>query len=266
MPYLSRHAVAIFAVCVVTCVTLASIAEEKPDIDALASVEQPKWAVGDTWTIETVSEKIQGREATPARKSPPIRWQFRVAELEKLAGRDCYRIEVECLARGRIRPKSVMWVDEESGFLRQYQTELAVNGKMRPIVESYDHAKDEPAPVVTPISAVPIVMPAFAKKGSKSSKAVNSFTYTSAPVPAGAKAKDLGMTSFAYEVSQTANIAGAKALEVLPGGRAKDLDAKPITQVNINTPHERVTQLWQAGKPWPVFVDNGVTKAYLVND
>lgn len=262
MPSLSRHAMAIIAVCSVTCLTLAAIAEDKPDVDALASVEQPKWSVGDTWTIETVSEKIQGREITPARKSPPIRWQFRVAELEKLAGRDCYRIEVECLARGRIRPKSVMWVDEESGFLRQYQTELAVNGKMRPIVESYDHAKGEPAPVVTPISAVPIVMPAFVKKGSKTV----SFTYTSAPVPAGAKAKDLGMTSFAYEVSQTASIAGSKALEVIPRGLSKAIDDKPVTQVNITTPHERVTQLWQPGKPWPVFVDNGVTKAYLVND
>ena len=44
-------------------------------IISLAAVDQPKWAVGDTWMIETVSEKIQGREAEPARKSPPIRWQ-----------------------------------------------------------------------------------------------------------------------------------------------------------------------------------------------
>jgi hypothetical protein len=263
MLYLVRHAAAIVAMCAVTSLGLAALAEDtKPAAGALAAVDQPRWTVGDTWTIETVSAKIQGREEQPARKSPPIRWQFRVADLEKLAGRDCYRIEVECLARGRIRPKSVMWVDEESGFLRQYQTELAVNGNMRPIVESYDHVKGEPAPVVTPISAVPIVMPAFIKKGSK----VNSFSYTSAPMPAGAKAKDLGLVTFAHEVSQTSGIAGAKALEVLPKGLSKSLDKKSVTQINIATATEKVTQLWQEGEPWPVYVDNGVTKAYLVTE
>ncbi len=262
MLYPLRHAAAIVAVCVVSCLGLAAIAQDDPDEAAVAAVDQPKWSVGDTWTIETVSNKIQGREAEPARKSPPIRWQFRVAELDKLAGRNCYRIEVECLARGRIRPKSVLWVDEESGFLRQYQTELAVGGKMRPIVESYDHAKDQPSPVVTPINAVPIVMPAFVKKGSK----VNSFSYTSAPLPAGAKAKDLGLVTFAHEVSQTSGVAGAKALEVIPKGLSKSLEKKPVMQINIATPSERVTQLWQEGAPWPVYVDNGTTKAYLVTE
>jgi hypothetical protein len=262
MPYNYRHAMAIAAVCVVTCVGLAAIAQDQPDEGALATVDKPQWKVGDTWMIETVSTKIQGRETEPARKSPPIRWQFRVADLEKLAGRDCYRIEVECLARGRIRPKSIMWVDEDSGFLRQYQTELAVGGTMRPIVESYDHAKGQPSPVVTPISAVPIVMPAFVKKGSK----VNSFSYTSAPMPAGAKAKDLGLVTFAYEVSQTQGVAGAKALEAIPKGLSKNLDKKPVTQINIASPTSTVTQLWQEGQPWPLFVDNGTTKAYLVTE
>lgn len=261
MPNHYRHAALIVAICVVSCLGLAAIAQDKPDAGALASLDRPKWEVGDKWTIETHSEKIQGRRDKPARTSPPLRWQFRVADVEELSGRDCYRIEVECLARGRIRPKSVIWIDQSSGFLRQYQTELAVGGKMRKVVESYDHAKGVPAPVITPVNAVPIVMPAFVKKGAK----VNSFSYTSAPIPAGAKAKDLGLVTFAHEVSQTTDEASPKALEIIPKGLSKSIEKKPVTQVSIATHGGKVTQLWQQGQPWPVYVDNGRTKAYLVS-
>jgi hypothetical protein len=265
-----RHAAALTALCVLSCLGLAAIAQEDPAAAAAddeaapesATLARPKWKEGQTWMIETVSEKIQGREITPARKPVPIRWQFKVANMEKLAGRDCYRIEIECLARGRIRPKSVIWVDEQTGFMRQYETELAVAGQMRKIVESNDHAKDQVAPTIMPISALPIAMPAFLPKGSKA----NSFSYTSAPIPAGGKAKDLGLMTFAHEISQTTKVAGSKSLEALPKGLSKSLEAKPVTEVQLATHNEKITQLWQQGQPWPVYVDNGRTKAYLVTD
>ncbi len=240
-----------------------AVAQSEEVVAENAGLTQPKWDVGKTWTVESVSQRIQGREEAPARKPVPIRWQFRVAELENLAGRDCYRIEIECLARGRIRPKSMIWVDQKSGFLRQYKTELAVAGRMRPMIESYDHAKGAAAPIVTPVNALPIALPAFVAPGSKA----NSFVYTSAPMPAGAKAKDLGLVTFAHEVTQTATQAGPKALEIIPAeGRPKSIEQNPLTEVSIGTGGETITQIWQQGQPWPVFVDNGRTKAYLVSE
>ncbi|MCA9268505.1 MAG: hypothetical protein KDA41_08535 [Planctomycetales bacterium] len=264
MPIHLRHTAVLVAISVGWCLAMAVIADDnKPQGGAQAagdSLDRPKWDVGDAWTIETVSQRMQGREENPATAPIPVRWRFQVANVEKLAGRDCYRIEIDCLARGRIRPKSVIWIDEESGFLRQYQTEVAVGGKMRQIVESYDHARGVASPVITPMNALPIVMPAFLPKGSK----VNSFTYTSVPLPAGAKTKDLGLISFAQEVSQTSSKAGPKALEIIPRGLSKSLENKPVTEVKIGTYNGEVQQLWQSGQPWPVYVDNGRTKAYLV--
>jgi len=271
------HALAITSISMATCLAMAAFAQEERAADRLAQndaddgqrevgapagLDRPDWKVGNSWTVETISQRIQGREVEPARKPVPVRWKFRVADLEDLAGRDCYRIEIECLARGRIRPKSVLWVDEKSGFLRQYKTELAVAGQMRPMVESYDHAKGVATPVVTPINALPLALPAFVAPGAKA----NTFVYTSAPMPAGAKAKDLGLIPFAHEVTQTTTKAGPKALEIIPTeGRPKALESKPVTEVKIGTHMGEVKQLWQEGQLWPVYVDNGRTKAYLVS-
>ena len=263
-----RHVLAITSICVVSCLAMAVYAQETPrddkdeaEVATATGLSQPKWEKGSTWMVETVTQPLQTREVKPSTKPVPIRWQFRVADLENLAGRECYRIEIECLARGRIRPKSMIWVDQKSGFLRQYKTELAVAGQMRPMVESYDHAKSLAAPVITPVNALPIALPAFVPPGSKA----NTFTYTSAPMQAGAKSKDLGLVTFAHEVTQTTSKAGSKALEIIPKkGRPKSLDAKPITEVVLGTPTGEVKQLWQEGQPWPLVIDNGRTKAYLV--
>ena len=263
-----RHAFAITTICLVSCLAMAVVAQDNPantttdtEVATATGLNQPKWEKGSTWMVETVTAPIQNRESKPSTKPVPIRWQFRVADTEELGGRDCYRIEIECLARGRIRPKSVIWVDQKSGFLRQYKTELAVAGQMRPMIESYDHAKGIAAPVVTPVNALPIALPAFIAPGSKA----NTFVYTSAPMAAGAKSKDLGLVTFAHEVTQTTKKAGSKALEIIPKeGRPKSIENKPVTEVNLGTSEGNITQLWQEGQPWPLVVDNGRTKAYLV--
>ena len=259
-----HHATVLTLICGFALVTISAVADDSDEPrDEAATLTKPKWEIGQSWTVETVSQRVQGREVEPVRKPVPLRWRFRVAELEQLAGRDCYRIEVQCLARGRIRPKSAIWVDKQSGFMRQYKTQYAVGGKMRSVVESYDHAKGVAAPVIAPISALPIALPAFFARGAK----INSFTYTSAPILAGAKAKDLNLVTFAHDVSQTTERARPKSIELIPvDGRPKALEDKPVTQVSLTTRAGTVTQLWQQGQPWPVYVDNRKTKAYLVED
>ena len=117
--------------------------------------------------------------------------------------------------------------------------------------------------MITPVNALPIALPAFIAPGSKA----NTFVYTSAPMPAGAKSKDLGLVTFAHEVTQTTTKAGSKALEIIPKeGRPKSIEDKPVTEVNLGTATGNVKQLWQQGQPWPLLIDNGRTKAYLVTN
>jgi hypothetical protein len=44
----------------------------------------------------------------------------------------------------------------------------------------------------------------------------------------------------------------------------KDVKIKPVYEVRLKTPLQRVRQLWQADQPWPVVSDNGVTQARLI--
>jgi hypothetical protein len=225
-----------------------------------ASLDRPQWQVGDSWIIETLTEQLQGNEPKPAEKAPRIRWQFRVAKLEKVAGQDCYRVDIECLAQSRVRPKASVWCDKETLFLRQFETQVAFRGSYYTVQESYDCAKGAVAPVMASVNALPLGLPAFQPQGAKS---LDGFTYTSAPLPAGVK--DAGMIRFAHTVKQEVRAPSAKALKQVPQLYAKDIQAKPVTEVRLDDGKQSLTQVWQRGLPWPVYAENGRTQAWLVS-
>jgi hypothetical protein len=227
---------------------------------ASGSLEQPGWQIGDRWVLETLTERIQGRETKPAGTPPRIRWEFQVTKLEKVSGRDCYRVDIQCLATGRMQPRSTIWCEKETLFLRQFQTQVAVEGQYRTIQESYDCAKGESSPVLASINAVPLAMPAFVRKGAKS---IGTFAYQSQPFAAGVK--DTGMIRFAHTITQKILPPGAKSLEQLPRSYSKDLESRPVTEVRLANHQQAVTQLWKKGAPWPVYAENGRTQAWLVS-
>lgn len=223
------------------------------------SLPRPSWKVGDRWVVETVTDRVQERGAQ-VEKSPAVRWQFEVATIEKLAGRDCFRIEVKCLAQGRFAPDTTLWVDAGTLTLKQLRTQIAVAGQLRTLLESYDTGAQGATPVLSPINALPIDLPAFLPPGSKG---LDTFEYTSQPLPAGSK--DPTILRFAHSVKQDVSAAGAKSLERLPRPYAKDLEAKPVVEVKLQDQERQVTQLWQQDQPWPLFIDNGRTRATLVS-
>jgi len=231
-----------------------------PAAENSPSVDRPQWQVGDNWVVETLTEQIQGNESRVGDKAAKVRWQFRVAKLEKLNGRDCYRVDVECMAQGRMQPKSRMWCDKDTLFLRQFETQVAFRGQYHTIQESYDCAKGAESPVLATVNVLPIALPAFLPKGAK---ALGSFTYVSQAAPAGSKDPDL--LRFAHTVKQEVRIPGAKSLEQIRAGFAKDLAAEPAVEVRLDDGRQAVTQLWQKGTPWPVYAENGRTKAWLVS-
>ncbi len=225
-------------------------------------LQKPNWSVGDSWEVETTTQRIQVRESAPARKPARLRWRFKVAGLEDVAGIECYRIDIECLAKGRLRPATSIWCDKETLFLRQFQTQVANNGEMHLLQESYAVPKGQFAPVVAPINALPIALPAFVPKGSKN---LNGFTYTSSPTAAGSK--DTGVLRFAYAVKQNAGKPSQKSIKAFRKGLSKALnDSEAVTEVKLNGPHQGVVQLWKKNSPWPVYTDNGRTQAWLVSE
>jgi hypothetical protein len=232
---------------------------QAPKDEPSASLPRPTWRVGDTWTVETVTERLQER-AGNVEKSQAVRWTFTVAAIEKVAGQDCYRIDVACLAKGRLRPRTSLWCDTRTLGLRQFRTELALAGQTHTILESYEPTAGGASPILTPLNALPIDLPAFLPSGSKG---LDAFTYTSQPLPVGAK--DPGVLRFLHTVKQDVGPAGAKALDLVPERFAKDLDQKPIVQVRLQDTERSVIQLWQQDKPWPVYTSNGQTKATLVS-
>ena len=234
-------------------------AEEPPAGQTVVSLERPQWKVGDNWIVETLTERVQGREDKPATKPTRLRWQFRVVNHENVAGSECYRIDVECLAKGRLRPKTSFWCDRKTLFLRQFQTQFAFNGRYRTIQESYDIPQGQYAPVMASVNVLPIGIPAFLPKGAKGG---DTFTYISQPLPAGSK--DPSIIRFAHTVKQEIRPAGAKALEQVPPAYAKSLAREPVDEVRLTDRHRTVVQLWQKNAPWPVYVKNGPTQAWLV--
>lgn len=230
--------------------------------DTAPALAKPKWKAGDTWTIVTLTEPVQKRNTGPQAKPVYVTWKFRVAGIETIAGHACYRIDIECLATGRVRPQTSVWCDQQTLFLRQFQTQMAVGGQYRLVQESYEPGPEGHSPVVTPINALPLGLPAFLPPGAKRASPV--FRYTSRPAPAGSKST--GLMTFAHETTQLVQTPVPKSLTQIPREHADSLQQRPVAEVHLQDYRQTVVQLWQQGSPWPVYTNNGRTQAWLVAD
>lgn len=218
---------------------------------------RPTWAVGDRWLVETESAPVQASRdaATPART---VRWQFEVKARERLAGQDCFRVEVRCPDAPN-GPVTTLWADARSLALRQVRTEVTVQGRPRVITESYHFAGGQPAPVLAPFSALPLDMPLLI--GGRA-KGAQKFTFEAVAGPLGQKA--LGDIRFAFEVEQRTEPIDAAKVKAMLGTRKLD-GRGSVLEVRLEAAgRPAVRQLWQAGQPWPVYSVNGPTATRLV--
>ena len=134
--------------------------------------------------------------------------------MEKKSGQDCFRIDVTCLVKGRVRPRTSLWCDAETLMIREVQTQVASGGQYRTLQESYDSGPASMAPVLTSLTALPLDLPAFpSQEALGHGKGAGTFSYTSQPLPA--CAKDPGIIRSAHVVEQTIATARPKALESL---------------------------------------------------
>jgi hypothetical protein len=222
---------------------------------------KPQWQPGDRWVVEARARMNQFREDPDGREQASVPWEFTVKQTEKVGGHDCFRVEARCLLPGPPQPASTLWADAHSLALRQVRTQLPVLGGFRTVTESYQFADGQPAPVLGPLTALPIDLPLFAAAGATGPQ---SFEYEALSGPAGVKA-DVGDVGFAVAVEQSLVPANpAEVTGLLPGPFAKGLGDGPMVEVRLKTSDRLVRQLWQPSKPWPVYADNGSTVARLV--
>src|SRR5262245_31665233 len=122
---------------------------------------RPQWQVGSRWVVETVTRPLQVRGRGGDDKPDPLRWQFTVAKKDKLGRHECFLVEVEGLTDPKAQPRSLLWVDAKSLAVRQLQTQVPVPGGFTTITENYDFGTGQPAPVMAPVTVLPLELPVF---------------------------------------------------------------------------------------------------------
>jgi hypothetical protein len=245
-------------------VSLAS--EPAPRLDSLV----PQWELGDQWTVETVSRPLHVRgDTSQAVASSPLRWKFEIQRVEEPLQAECFQVEVTCQAEGRGLPKSVFWLDRDSFALRRITTHLPVPGGFQEMTMSYDSVSGQPAPILGPLTALPIDTPVL----YSGTKGLQNFSYTSHFGATGRK--ELGDVGFAHQVEQQVSEVPQDEVRKLfhqhfakslaDDAFAKSLAARPVTEVRLKSHGREIRQLWQSQRPWPIYCDNGYTVSRLIS-
>ena len=246
--------------CLFTCIILvaaavtgAANADEQQPIQTQQF--RPKWNVGDQWTVETQSRQQQ--VASPRQKRIAARWQFRVEAIDRVQGKPCWRVVIR--PSQTPEPKTTVWIDRTTTAIRQIQTQLPTPEGYKAVTESY-RSGGMAAPVVGPLSVLPIAIPQFPEPGLKS---LDTYQYETISGPGGVKA--IGDVGFSTEIRQNFSKPSAQRMKgILDNEHIKSLEDRPMVEVELATPDETVRQVWREGSPWPLFTDNGTTQARLI--
>jgi len=227
--------------------------------DGQPAKNNDRWQVGMKWVVETTTEVAQVGDNTKDKENKKtkveptaVQWQFTVTKSEKVHGHDCFRVEVERLIGDKASPPlTTIWCDARSLALRQIRTEFVVQGQIREVTESYDFGNGQHAPVMSPLTSIPLDLPKLLPGGATKATGSETFSYAAISAPGGKKA--LGDVGFAVEIKQeiVEVPAAAKAL----GG--------PDFTVKMSSGDRTVTQEWKNDKPWPETSSNGTTTSKL---
>ena len=151
---------------------------------------RPQWQIGQQWVVQTESRQQQA--AVGRQKVVTARWQFRAEAVEQVQGRACVRITVHPLEDRQVQqePKTTVWVDRTTTSIRQIQTQLPTREGYKTVTESYKPGH-QGAPVIGPLSVLPIALPQFAEQGIK---AIGTYHYDTISGAGGIKT--LGQVGF----------------------------------------------------------------------
>jgi len=159
------------------------------------------------------------------------------------------------------KPTAELWVDERTYSLQQVHVHLPTRGGTRTVTEQYRTAKGQPTPILAPLTALPLDLPAFMPAEAK---AMHDFAYEA--IPGGRGEKQLGEIGFVFPIRQNVGPADrSRVKSLLTESNAKRLKSSPIREFRLTTLEREVLQVWQQGQPWPVFADNGLTTTQLLS-
>ena len=216
---------------------------------------QPQWNVGDQWIVQTqtAQPQVAGKQSEPE----PLQWQFSVQKVEKVGDRKCYRIVAK--PTDTPHPQTDLWVDCDTKAIQRVQTQLPVQGGYRTVTENYK-GDGGAAPVVGTMTVLPIDLPQFAKQGIKGPGTYQYQTQFGAD-----GIKSAGDVGFSTEIQQKFSRPSSDRIKsVLPDDGVKSGAGRQLVEVELATPTQKVRQIWEAGTPWPLFSENAVTKARLI--
>lgn len=222
---------------------------------------RPQWQTGQRWVVETVSLQRQARRDVNALTKPrPVQWQFEVKGKEKVGDKNCYKVAVDFLNGKQAQPIATLWTDENSMMLVRIETQMPIQGQRRGVVEEYRAVAGRTSPVIAPLTAIPLDLPAFLPTQQKGP---GTYSYDAIHPSKEKGAEDL---PFRFEIEQeVAPLTPQNAKGMLAPSFAKSAGNKPALEVKLKSADRSVRQLWQEGLPWPAFADNGQTEARLVS-
>lgn len=233
------------------------VAAQPPDV---VPVTKPRWNTGDSWIVQTSTAQVQERHSADAgARRQKAAWLFRVEGNEQLGPDNCLKVAVNCSSSSNKSPVVIFWADEATGQLRQVQTNIPSQGKIRSAVERYDSDLKSSA-VMGTLSALPLDMPSFSQEENEAKD--SKYRVFGAPVGA----KDAGLIGFGYQVHQAARQADPEFIrKTLPDGLAKSVKPKAYIDVSMTDGQRTVRQLWSDGDSWPAYSNNGITESWLVS-
>jgi hypothetical protein len=202
---------------------------------------RPKWQIGQRWIVETTRKTAHIAARTPT-ASRPVRWQFTVLRQERVGGKNCFRVAIACRSVEGV-PGMTIWVDTDTLALRQVETGLLVQGEVRWVTERYD-SEDAGSPVIGVLSALPLELPVFSPRGSRSGR----FDYRAVMGDDGDRPAD----DLAFAVAVEQSVTPARAT--------------PATyEVRLRSNGREVRQKWKSGLPWPSYSSSGGSTSRLVD-
>ena len=220
------------------------------------SLPPPKWSVGQAWSVET--ESLQPQTDLQDTKCVAL-WQFLVEAIDEFEGGDCFRLVITPVEHPE--PKTTVWVDSRSFMIRRLDSQIPTLNGYVTVSETY--RANQPVPVIGPLSLIPIALPRFVSDETKSGDATERFEYNNSDFDG---VKSDTTVAFLTSVSQTVGTPDAERMKLfreIPG--AKSVDELNVFEVKLETRNETVRQLWNASSPWPVFSENGMSTARLLD-
>lgn len=221
---------------------------------------KPHWHVGQTWRVETEVPVWQaGAKLKRTDQVTILRWQFMVEKMEEVGDEPCYVLTAKPEDAAPEGISLRLWVGAHQLVLRRGEITTPYAGNLVSAGEKFFGVDGVPYPGTLPFLLLPVAFPSWEEISLKS---VNEFRYEA--VTGTPQVKEAAQSRFVIPIRQhvdTPTQEFVKSVLKIPTDVPVHSD---VVRVELQTPLGRWEQLWEAGRPWPVWATNGFIRARLI--